>query len=60
MVVIFQVKVSCIVTPCSTVVGYQRFRGLYCPHLQGKVAGMEEEDTDVVAGWRRVAGATSQ
>jgi hypothetical protein len=32
-VVLFQVKVFWVVTPCSTVVGYQRFIGLSCLHL---------------------------
>jgi hypothetical protein len=39
--VIFQFEVICIVTSCSVVVGYQRFRGPCCLHLQGKVAGRE-------------------
>jgi len=30
-----QVEV-CVMTPCSVVVGYQRFRGPYCFHLQGE------------------------
>jgi hypothetical protein len=30
-----QVKVLCGVTPCSVVVGYQRFGGSCCLHLQG-------------------------
>jgi hypothetical protein len=33
--VMFQVEVFRIVTPCSVVVGYQRFRGPCCVHLQG-------------------------
>jgi len=32
-VVMFQVKVFWVVTPCGIVVGYQRFRGPYCLHL---------------------------
>jgi len=32
-------------TPCSVVVGYQRFGGLYCLHLQG------EEDGDSCVFW---------
>jgi hypothetical protein len=35
MAVIFQVQVFWVVTPCSVVVGYQRFAGLRCLHLQG-------------------------
>jgi hypothetical protein len=31
---IFQVEVFCVVTRCSVVVGYQRFRGPCCLHLQ--------------------------
>jgi hypothetical protein len=34
----FQVVVSCTVTPCSDVVGYRRFGGQCCLHLQ---SGME-------------------
>jgi hypothetical protein len=33
--VMFQVEVFWFVTPCSVVVGYQRFRGPCCLHLQG-------------------------
>jgi hypothetical protein len=29
-----KVEVFWAVTPCSVVVGYQRFGGLYCSHLQ--------------------------
>jgi hypothetical protein len=32
---IFQVEVFWVVTPCSVVVGYQRFRGSCCRHLHG-------------------------
>jgi len=35
--VMFQVKVFWDVTPCSVLVGYQRFRGPCCLHLQGEV-----------------------
>jgi len=31
-----QVVVFCFVTPCSDVVGYQRFWGPYCFHIQSK------------------------
>jgi hypothetical protein len=37
-VVIFQFEVFWVVTPCSVMVGYQRFRGLGCLQLQGGVA----------------------
>jgi len=37
MEVMFQVEVFWVVTPCSEVVGYQRFRGPCCIHLQGEV-----------------------
>jgi hypothetical protein len=30
-----QVEFFCVVTPYSVLVGYQRFRGPYCLHLQG-------------------------
>jgi len=36
MTVIFQIEVFWVVTPCSDVVGYQRFRDPYCLHLQGE------------------------
>jgi len=32
--VLFQVDVIWVETPCSVVVGYQRFRGQCCLHLQ--------------------------
>jgi hypothetical protein len=32
-----QVEVVWVVTPCKVVVGYQRFRGPCCLHLQGEV-----------------------
>jgi len=28
---VFQVEVFWVVTPCSVVAGYRRFRGLFCP-----------------------------
>jgi len=28
-----------LVTPCNIVVGYKRFRGPQCPHLQGEDGG---------------------
>jgi hypothetical protein len=36
--VMFKVEVSRVVTPCSAVVGYQRFTGTCCLHLQGEAA----------------------
>jgi len=39
MAVMFQVEVFWAVTPCSIVVGYQRFGGPCCLHLQGEVSG---------------------
>jgi len=36
MAVMFQVEVFWVVTPCSDVAGYQRFRGPCCIHLQGE------------------------
>jgi hypothetical protein len=35
-----QVEVFRVVTPCSVVVGYQRFGGPYCLHLQGIILKM--------------------
>jgi hypothetical protein len=46
-----------VVMPCSVVVGYQRFGGPCCFHLQGEVAGMGENDIDIVPDWRKAAGA---
>jgi hypothetical protein len=40
--VMFQVEMFLVVTPCSVVLGYQRFRGPRCLRLQGKVTGMGE------------------
>jgi len=37
MAVKIQVEVCWVLTPCSVVVGYLRFRGLWCLHLQGEV-----------------------
>jgi hypothetical protein len=44
----FQVEDSWVVTPCSVLMGYQRFRGSCCLHLQGEVAdvGGNGIDTD--------------
>jgi hypothetical protein len=36
MAVMFQVDVFWVVTPCSVVSGYQRFRGPCCLHFQGE------------------------
>jgi hypothetical protein len=38
------------------VVGYQRFRGPSCLHIQGEVAGMEENDIIIGPNWRGAAG----
>jgi len=35
----FQVEVFWVVTSCSVVVGYRRFGGLCCLHLQGEHGG---------------------
>jgi hypothetical protein len=43
--VMFHVEVFCVMTPCSVVVGYQRFGGPCCHHLQGKVVGVGENGT---------------
>jgi hypothetical protein len=32
-----QIEILWVVTPCSVVVGYQRFRGPCCLHLQGEL-----------------------
>jgi hypothetical protein len=40
--VIFQAEVFWVVTPCSVIVGYHRFGGSYCLHLQG------EEDLEMI------------
>jgi hypothetical protein len=34
-----QVAVFWVMTPCSDVVGYRRFGGPYCLHLQGEFSG---------------------
>jgi len=44
---LFQVEVFWIVKLCSVVVGYQRFRGPHCLFIQGKVAQMGKNDTDM-------------
>jgi len=41
--VMFQIEVSRVVTPCSVVVGNQRFGGHYCLHLQGEVTARTPE-----------------
>jgi len=46
MVVRIQAKIFWVVTPCSIVVGYQCFGGLFCLHLKGEVNGMGK-------GWRQ-------
>jgi len=42
-----QVEVFWVVTPCSVVVRYQRFRGPCCLHLQGEVARMAENSISI-------------
>jgi hypothetical protein len=37
--VMFQVEVFWIMTPCNVVVGYQRFGGPWCLHLQSEGGG---------------------
>jgi len=37
IILLVQVEVFWVVTPCRIVVGHQRFRGLPCLHLQGEV-----------------------
>jgi hypothetical protein len=36
MVMMFQVEIFWVVTPCNVVVGYQCFRGPYCFYIQGE------------------------
>jgi hypothetical protein len=38
MAMMFQVELFWVVTPCSVVIGYQRFRGPCFLHLQGEVS----------------------
>jgi hypothetical protein len=57
--VIFQVAVLRVVTPCSVVVGYQRFGGPYCLYLQGEVADVGEIGIDIGPDLRREATAVS-
>jgi hypothetical protein len=40
---LFQVEVFWVVTPCSVLVGYQRFRVPCCLHLQGEVGGSQNQ-----------------
>jgi len=40
MAVNIEVEVFWVVTPCNVVVGYQRFRGPCCLHLQGEDGGV--------------------
>jgi hypothetical protein len=37
-----QVEVFWVVTPCSVVVGYQRFGEVFCLHLQGELPVIHE------------------
>jgi hypothetical protein len=50
----FQVEDFCVVTPCSVVVGYQRFGELCCLHLQVKVNGIGKGSIDTGREYRRV------
>jgi hypothetical protein len=46
-----QVEVFRVVKPCSVVVGYQRFGGPCCLHLQGEANGAEKggiKQTEVI------------
>jgi hypothetical protein len=43
------------VTPCSVVVGYQRFGGPRCFHLQVEVNGMGKNGIDIGQDWRGAA-----
>jgi hypothetical protein len=52
-----QVKVFWVVTQCGVVIGYHRFRGPCCPHLQGEVPGVGKSGTDIRPDWK---GAASQ
>jgi hypothetical protein len=54
--VMIQVVVSWVVTPCGVVVGYQRFRGLSCLHLQSEVNAWRYTsaslmNSNILAGW---------
>jgi hypothetical protein len=48
----YQFEVFRVVTPCSVVVGYQRFRSPFCLHLEGELAGMGVNGIDIGRGWR--------
>jgi hypothetical protein len=54
----FQVKIFWVVLPYSVVVGFQRFKGPCCLHLQGEVVWMGENDIDIGPDWRRATGAS--
>jgi hypothetical protein len=60
MVMMFYVKVFCVVLLCRVVVGYQCFRGPCCLHLQGEVARMGENDIVIGPDWRGAADDGSQ
>jgi hypothetical protein len=45
MAVKVHVEIFIVVTPCSIVVGYQRFRSLCCLHLQGEDGGSMDCNT---------------
>jgi hypothetical protein len=48
------------VTPCSVVVGYRRFGGSCCLHIQGEGDGMGQNGLDAGPDWRWAAGVASQ
>jgi hypothetical protein len=56
----FQVEVLSVVTPCSVVVGYQRFGGSCCLHLQGEVAGVRVRVTLQLTVGQSVSQSVSQ
>jgi hypothetical protein len=60
MMVKIHVEVLWVVKPCSVVVGYKRFTGPCCLHLEGEVAGMRENGIDNRPGLERATGAISQ
>jgi hypothetical protein len=57
--VMFQVDVFWVMTLCSVVVGYQRFGGPCCLHLQGEV-DRKKNGIDIGPGWRGAAGVAGK
>jgi hypothetical protein len=51
MAMMIQVVVFWVMTPCSDVVGYQRFGGPCCLHLQGEVSEAWIENHRIVMWW---------